>query len=174
MDSSRIERLTDKQRECLRLVYRHMQTKEIARALQLSPDGVTQRLRGAMRTLGVESRREAARILAEAESLGAYPPHVHPSRDIAASLEPATMAPSTGSEWQSGSPGGAIREEQAAFLVAPQGRKPALPLPIGGARPDDLNWLNRLAWIAAIAIGIALAFGGLVGGVDALTRLLRG
>jgi hypothetical protein len=49
-----------------------------------------------------------------------------------------------------------------------------LPLPIGGARPDDLGWLKRLAWIAGIAIGIALAFGGLVGGVDALTRLLKG
>ena len=32
--------------------------------------------------------------------------------------------------------------------------------------------LKRLAWIAGITIGIALAFGALVAGVEALTRLI--
>jgi len=174
MNADRIERLTDKQRECLRMVYRHMETKEIARVLGLSPDGVTQRIKTAMKTLGVDRRRDAARILAEAEGLAPYPRQVYTSRDIASALDPAMFGPSTGDEWQSGSSGEAMREEQAAYWAAPPTRKPALPLPIGGARPDDLGWLKRLAWIAGIAIGIALAFGGLVGGVDALTRLLRG
>ena len=37
MNADRIERLTDKQRECLRMVYRHMETKEIARAWASAP-----------------------------------------------------------------------------------------------------------------------------------------
>jgi DNA-binding CsgD family transcriptional regulator len=174
MNADRIERLTDKQRECLRMVYRHMETKEIARVLGLSPDGVTQRIKTAMKTLGVDRRRDAARILAEAEGLTPYPPHVYQPRDIASAPEPAMFRPSTEGGWRGSFSGEAMREEQAAFLVAPQSRRPALPLPIRGARPDDVAWQTRLAWIAGIAIGIALAFGGLVGGVEALTRLIRG
>jgi len=73
MNADRVKRLTEKQRECLRLVYRHMETKEIARELGLSPDGVTQRIKSAMKTLGVDRRRDAALILAEAENPNAYP-----------------------------------------------------------------------------------------------------
>src|SRR3954468_7789494 len=150
MNADRIERLTDKQRECLRLVYRHMETKEIARVLGLSPDGVTQRIKTAMRTLRVDRRRDAARILAEAEGLAPYPPHVYQPRDIAPTPEPAMMAPSTEREWRSGFSGEAMREEQAVYRVASQIRTPALPLPIRGARPNDLGWQKRLAWIAGI------------------------
>ena len=51
-----LDRLTEKQRECLRLVYAHKETKEIARILGLSPDGVNQRIKTAMRILGVLMR----------------------------------------------------------------------------------------------------------------------
>jgi hypothetical protein len=64
-----------------------------------------------------------------------------------------------------------MREEQAFFRVATPGGAPTLPLPIGTTRPGDLNWLSRLAWIAAIAIGVALAFGALVSAIEALGRL---
>ena len=67
-----------------------------------------------------------------------------------------------------------MREEQAVFMAIPSSRRSALPLPMGGARPDDVGLLKRLAWIAGIVIGIAIAFGALVGGVEALTRLIRG
>jgi DNA-binding CsgD family transcriptional regulator len=174
MNTDRIERLTDKQRECLRMVYRHMETKEIARVLGLSPDGVTQRIKTAMKTLSVDRRRDAARILAEAEGLSPYPPHVYKPRDIASIPEPAMIVASTEGERHSGFSGEAMREEQAVYWAASPARTPALPLPIRGARPNDLGWQKRLAWIAGIAIGIALAFGGLIGGVEALTRLIRG
>jgi len=174
MNADRVKRLTDKQRECLRLVFRHMETKEIARELGLSPDGVTQRIKSAMKTLGVDRRRDAALILAEAEGLTAYPRQVYQPRDVASAPEPAMLAPSTEGAWQGSSSGAAMREEQAAFVVAPQSRMPSLPSPTRGARPNDVGWQMRLAWIAGIAIGIALAFGGLVGGVEALTRLIRG
>lgn len=169
-----VARLSEGQRECLRMVYRHMETKEIARILGISPDGVTQRIKTAMRILGVDRRRDAAHILAEAEGTDSYPPLVHPPRDIAIAPEPATFAPSTEDKWHSGSSGGVMREEQAVFWTELPSRRPALPLPMRGARPDDVGWEKRLAWIAGITIGIALSFGALVAGVEALTRLIRG
>jgi DNA-binding CsgD family transcriptional regulator len=168
----RVARLSEGQRECLRMVYRHMETKEIARVLGLSPDGVTQRIKAAMRILGVDRRRDAALILAEAEGTEPYPSLVYPSRDIAIAPDPPTFTPSIEGGRPSGSSGEAMREEQAVFETAPLARRPVLPLPIGGARPDDVGILKRLAWIAGITIGIALAFGALVSGVEALTRIL--
>lgn len=88
MDDDRLERLTEGQRACLRMVLRHMSSKDIARALDISPHTVDQRLKLAMKTLGVGSRVEAARLFAAAEG---EPPHqtlVHQSPDIA-SLPPA-------------------------------------------------------------------------------------
>ena len=73
MSRERVDRLTEGQREVLRRVNRHMQTKEIARELGISPDGVTQRVKAAMRILGVNSRRDAARMLADAEGAGPLP-----------------------------------------------------------------------------------------------------
>jgi hypothetical protein len=54
------------------------------------------------------------------------------------------------------------------------GGAPTLPLPIGTTRPGDLHGLARLAWIAVIAIGVAMAFGALVSGIEALGRLTKG
>ena len=63
----RIAKLTEKQRACLRLVLMHKSSKEIARELGLQVDAVDQRIKTAMKTLGVQSRVEAARLLAETE-----------------------------------------------------------------------------------------------------------
>ena len=180
MGQDRISRLSEGQRECLRMVYRHMETKEIARTLGISPDGVAQRIKTAMRILGVNRRRDAARILAEAEGAapeGAtpYPPLVNPPWDIATAPEPATIAALfEGERRHYGEPSGrGLREEQMAYEAAiPPGTK--LPFPLREARPNDVGWAIRLAWIAAIAIGGALAFGALAAGVEALARLFRG
>jgi DNA-binding CsgD family transcriptional regulator len=67
MDS--IPRLTDGQRDCLRLVYKHMTSKDIARELGVSPHTVDMRLRTAMRVLAVASRIDAARLLIASEAL---------------------------------------------------------------------------------------------------------
>lgn len=176
MERDRVARLTEGQRECLRMVFRHMETKEIARELGISPDGVTQRIKGAMRTLDVNRRKDAARLLAEAENLEAYPPLVYPSRDIATPPEPAIMAASTEGERQYGASSvGAMREDQSAFMAAPplqtRGFRP--PLPIWGGRPSDLGSLQRLGWIFAVMLMVALTFGVFVAGFEALSRLGR-
>jgi len=52
--------LTEKQREVLELVLLHRTNKEIARALDVSPSAIEQRLASAKVRLGVESRFDAA------------------------------------------------------------------------------------------------------------------
>jgi DNA-binding CsgD family transcriptional regulator len=178
MEPDRVARLSEGQRACLRMVYRHMETKEIARILEISPDGVAQRIKTAMRILGVHRRRDAARMLAEAEGLEAatpYPSQVNPPWGIASAPEPATIAAMfEGERRQYGAPSGrGLREEQMAYEAAiPPGAR--LPFPLKEARPNDVGWGMRLAWIVSIAIGGALAFGALAAGVEALGRLFRG
>jgi DNA-binding CsgD family transcriptional regulator len=175
MDPKRIARLTEQQRACLRYVYAHLTSKEIAPLMGIEPGSVDQHIKAAMKTLGVPDRRTAARVLAEHEVLSGIQPLVYQPLDIAPPLDPGTFGPPIESGWQpSGLSGGAMREEQATFRVAMSGGAPTLPLPIGTTRPGDLNWLTRLAWIAVIAIGVALAFGALVSGIEALSRLTRG
>lgn len=174
MNRDAVARLSEGQRQCLRMVYRHMETKEIARELGISPDGVTQRIKAAMRTLGVNRRREAALLLAQAEGPEVYPPLVYPPRDIEIASDPAMLGSSTEGARQREHSGEALREEQAVFTTAIPSRSPTLPLAIGRTRPDDLGLLGRLTWIAVITIGIALAFGALVAGVQGLTQLIWG
>jgi len=69
MSDERIVKLTERQRECLRLVLKHYTSKEMARELGVGVDAIDQRLKGAMKKLGVASRLEAARILATHEGL---------------------------------------------------------------------------------------------------------
>jgi DNA-binding CsgD family transcriptional regulator len=175
MDSKRIARLTEQQRACLRFVYAHLTSKEIAPLLGIEPGSVDQHIKAAMRTLGVSDRRTAARIFAEHEARHDAQPLVYQPLDIASPTDPGTFGPPIESGWHSsGLSGGAMREQQASFRVATSGGAPTLPLPIGTTRPGDLNWLTRLAWIAAIAIGVALAFGALVSAIEALGRLTQG
>ena len=176
MNRDPVSRLTEGQRAVLRMVDRHMETKEIARALGLSPDGVNQRIKAAMRTLGVNKRRDAALMLAEAEAAAPYPPLVYPPLDIADGPGSAAFASSAESGRKPAPlPAGAMREEQAAFGAAPplRPRRIRLPLPVRGGRPDDLTALQRLGWILGAVLLIAFAFGVFLAGMEALSRLGR-
>jgi DNA-binding CsgD family transcriptional regulator len=82
MDGDRLARVNEGQRACLRLVLQHQSSKDIARALGISPHTVDQRIRFAMKSLGVANRVEAARLLAAAEAGTAYQPLIHQSPDI--------------------------------------------------------------------------------------------
>ena len=174
MDPERIDRLTEQQRICLRHVYAHLTSKEIAPLMGIEPGSVDQHIKAAMRVLGVGERRAAARLLAEHERPTASRPLVYQPSDIAIPTYPATFEPSSESKRHNGFADRPVREEQAAFTAAAPARTSLLPLPFGGARPNDLGWLTRLAWIVGIAIGIALAFGALISGIEALVRLAAG
>ncbi len=145
METERLDRLTEQQRACLRMVYRHMTSKEIAPRLGIEPGSVDQHIKAAMRVLGVGERRTAARMLAEYEGTAA------PGEELA------------------------MREEQADFEAEPMtpSRKFQPPLPIWGGKPSDLGPLRRLAWIFAIMLMIALSFGVFLAGLEALSRVGR-
>jgi DNA-binding CsgD family transcriptional regulator len=179
MEPDRIEKLTEAQRICLRMVLMHLSSKDIARELGISPHTVDQRLRMAIQALGVANRFEAARVLARYENQAPYQSAVYQSPHIAPAPVHATVGVSDihgvrqGDEAYQGS---AVREEQIAF------RTPAfaavtgsafvnLPIPTPGRERNDLNIAQRLGWIVAIAVASALAFGGLLAGLDALKRL---
>jgi DNA-binding CsgD family transcriptional regulator len=150
MDSDRLERLTEQQRVCLRLVFAHMTSKEIAPHLGIEPGSVDQHIKTAMRTLGVGDRRAAARLLAKYEGKAGAP-----AVDFASS-RPSEMA---------------MQEEQAGYDAPPPPQAPKVPLPIWGGKPSDLSPLRRLAWIFAIMLMIALTFGVFLAGLEALSRL---
>ena len=174
MDTNRISRLTEQQRACLRYVYAHLTSKEIAPLMGIEPGSVDQHIKAAMRTLGVGDRRTAARILAEHEVRDDSPAVLCPPPNPGSPTDPYNFVPPIVSGWQPhDSAGGSMREEQAFFRVATPTGSPTFPLPIGSSKPGDLNWATRLMWIAIIAIGVALAFGALVSAIEALGRLTQ-
>src|SRR5580704_6162484 len=70
---ARIEVLTTRERDCLRLVLDQLSSKEIGRALGISPTSVDTHVRRAREKLGVDDRYTAAQLLAAWERDGAVP-----------------------------------------------------------------------------------------------------
>lgn len=173
MEPERLARLTDQQRTCLRHVYAHMTSKEIAPLLGIEPGSVDQHIKAAMRLLDVPDRRTAAILLAEHEQRAPSRPLVYQSLGVASAPDPVTFVQSneSGRQPYGGSSGEAMREDQALFRASAPIRTPTLPLPIGGARPDDLTPLRRVGWIFSIMLLIALTFGVFLAGLEALSRL---
>ncbi len=63
MDSGAIQRLTDRQKDCLRLVAQGYTSKEIGRVLDLSPSTIDNHILTAVQSMSASSRGEAARSL---------------------------------------------------------------------------------------------------------------
>lgn len=175
MDGDRLAKLTEGQKACLRGVLRHMSSKDIARELDISPHTVDQRLRLAMRALGAGSRVQAAFMLARVEGVPEYQPSAYQSLHIDPAPVQRTVPPTTYERQDSKQQLERVMENQAAFqAVLPLPRQELrLPLTRGGAQPHDLGPLQRLGWIAVIAIASALAFGALLAGLEALAQLGR-
>ena len=172
-DKHSIDLLTAGQRDCLRLVYQHKSSKEIARELDISPHTVDQRLRVAMRKLGVESRKKAAVMLARASEEPVYQSLIYQFPEIAA----ATPAPHDHTRNERAKADGArfdhvLREEQQPFAVFSDAQ-PAdsrFSLPGWGDRDNDLTILEKLAWIVGISFAAALSYGAIISGLEALSR----
>lgn len=177
MQDHRVTKLTEGQRECLRRVLLHMTSKDIARELGISPHTVDQRLRVALRTLGVGSRIEAARLLAAHE--GSEPilyqppayqsPVVAPEPDVGC-LDPATAGERYVFEHEHGQD---ARERQLTYQAFVPDTRQALPLPFptSADAENQLSSWQRIGWIAAIAVSSALAFGAVLAGLEALASL---
>lgn len=189
--------LTEGQRDCLRLVYRHMTSKDIARALGVSPHTVDMRLRTAMRTLSVASRIDAARLLVSSEAASAaYQPLIYQAPDVASDASPTIIEGPASTESDEnairdtdprirpvvGPPaGGPPRPAGASplfFTDQPQAAsdQPRNEAPLVGSVPwgprNDLSVAARLLWIFMIAIGSALGFGAILSALEALKHLV--
>ena len=170
---ARVARLSAGQLDCLRLVNEHLNSKEIAAELDISPHTVDQRIRGALHVLGVERRSQAARIVAHHS--GPYQRLIHQSpyieaSDLSGHPEAAVRTQIRHAD-RAGEAGGAgFRTEQRAVAFAP-----SLPLPFA-TRSNPRNEMTvgqRLFWIAMIAIGAAFSAGMYLAGLESLARLLK-
>ena len=178
-DAGPVERLSEGQKEVLRLVAAHHSSKEIASILDISPHTVDQRVRQCLSALGVTRRQQAARLLAEAEAPPGEDPYqrlIHQSPHLAEALIPAETEAAVGHEirhtGRAGSSGAAasISEQDATE------RRFSLPLPFATRdRPHNVMGVGtRLMWIVLIAIGASFSAGMYMAGLESLSRFLAG
>ena len=168
-----IDLLSAGQRDCLRLVYQHKSSKEIARELDISPHTVDQRLRVAMRKLGVNNRKKAALMFATASDDTVYQSLRYQSPQIAAAIStPHDRTRNDQARNRGGKVEHVLREQQQPYAVfsdaKPSGSRFSLP-GLGG-RANDLTILEKLAWIVGISFAAALSYGAIISGLEALSR----
>lgn len=176
--TARMARLTAGQLDCLRLVDRHLSSKEIAAELKISPHTVDQRVRQALATLGVERRSQAARLVAQhlGPHEGEYQRLIHQSPYIPAETE--TDQPEATVSNQIRHAGRAGKVGDAGFLTEqrPASFRSSLQPPFA-TRSNPRNEMSagqRLFWVATIAIGSAFSAGMYLAGLESLARLLKG
>ena len=171
--AQRVARLTAGQLDCLRLVDQHLSSKEIGTELGISPHTVDQRIRQSLATLGVDTRKHAARIVAQYS--GPYQRLIHQSPYIPAGAQPGQPEAAVSNQIRhadrAGEAGG------AGFLTEqrPASFRSSLPLPFA-TRSNPRNEMSvgqRLFWIVTIAIGAAFSAGMYLAGLESLARLLK-
>ena len=171
--AERVARLTPGQLDCLRLVDQHLNSKEIAAELGISPHTVDQRIRQSLQILGVERRAQAARIVSQYseqyQRLIHQSPYIeahgiqgHPRAAVSHQIRHADRAGGAGG------PGFITEQRPASFW-------PSLQPPFA-TRSNPRNEMSvgqRLFWIVAIAIGAAFSAGMYLAGLESLARLLK-
>lgn len=146
MLDDRVAKLSDVQKQCLRLAAEGRSSKEIAPLVGLTHQTVDQYLHRARQTMGAANRREAARILAEIESSTPF--------------KGFELKPNAVAELEIPGNSGASTEQEKS----PAG---LLGLPPVGGRPNDLNRAQRLIAISKIALFLMIC-------VLAMTLLVKG
>jgi DNA-binding CsgD family transcriptional regulator len=165
-----IEKLSDAQRECLRLVNVHLTSKEIALRLDVSRHTVDQRIDLACEKLGVSTRKEAARLFA------AYDPIIYEPLDIADVATDASAFPDLEyRETNSANVADYILRDTAR-LSSTDGfadlQPIALPLPRKRGDANALSIKARLIWAALICSGGIMISGALIAALETLGRIL--
>lgn len=166
-------KLTARQRDCLRLVLHHKQSKEIGRELGISPMTVDNHFRSAIQTLGVSSRLEAARMLARYEAESASQRLTSQPQPVASPPQNPIMAASTEGGDGPGEIASTLREDQVPYRTYRETGLTDFPLPIPtkGKPRNDLTLAQRLFWIAMLIFGMGLGVGALLSGFAALANI---
>ncbi|USI73181.1 sigma factor-like helix-turn-helix DNA-binding protein [Sphingomonas morindae] len=162
MNTNRTDRLTERQKQCLRLLYAHYKPGEIATRLGISTDRVNQLLKAARERLEVSRSIDAARILHEAE---ADPSHIMGAQPVGVAAPPRRDEDSTVFAEPAGRQADiALREEHAPYQALSAPRSSELPLPVPTRRRpfNELIWYQRAAWGLAIALGATVLAGAMV------------
>jgi DNA-binding CsgD family transcriptional regulator len=139
MGDETIARLTERQKDCLRLVANGYTSKEIGRQLGLSPSTVDNHILTATQTIGAASRAEAGRLLVSSEARQKLP------RETPDLAEPDVSAFSSSSA--------------ATSTLSIFGRKMWTLPPVGGFK-NDLDRPTRATRIFQVAVA---GFGTVVG-----------
>jgi DNA-binding CsgD family transcriptional regulator len=172
--AERVAKLSSGQLACLQLVDQHLSSKEIAQELGISSHTVDQRVRGALHTLGVERRAQAARLVAYAagpyQRLIHQSPHIErgapigePRGAVSFQIRHADRAGGTGHS-------GFDTEQRSGQIWS------SLPLPFA-TRSNPRNEMSvglRLLWIVLIAIGATFSAGMYLAGLESLSRMING
>ncbi|KKC25975.1 helix-turn-helix domain-containing protein [Sphingomonas sp. SRS2] len=175
MNAEPIAKLTDSQRAYLRLVFAHQSSKQIAQTFHISAHTVDKRLKEAMRILGVNSRIEAARILASAEGDPSHRELGPQSPDLAETpaFRPSFPTGGNGNDMGTASSGVTLREDLAGYGASYlEDRGLPLPFPTHVRPSNTLSILQRAGWMIGLIIGLAIATGILLSGLTALSTLL--
>ena len=166
-----VDKLSDRQLDCLRLVAQNLSSKEIAVELGISSHTVDQRIRGALQILGVERRAQAARIVTEAA--GPYQRLIHQSPYIAAvpaidQQEGAISHQIRHADRAGGAGETGLLTEQSSQLRSPL----VLPFATRSNPRNEMSVGLRLAWIIGIAMGATFSAGMFLAGLESLSRML--
>jgi len=172
--AERVARLSQGQMDCLRLVNEHLSSKEIAGLLGLSPHTVDQRIRGALHTLGVERRTQAARLVAKYSS--DYQRLIHQSPYIETRSGSGDENGAVSNQIRHAGRAGEIRG-RPNFQTEQRSGQPwsSLQLPFA-TRSNPRNEMSvgqKLLWIVVISIGAAFSAGMYLAGLESLARLMR-
>lgn len=162
MQHNKLESLTEKEREALRLVNRRLTSKEIAPMLGIRPDAVDARIKNATRKLGLPDRGKAAMLLADYEDAETYHRQVCRSPEMAVQPEFATFAGPTAH---------VAREVQEPFTISKPAVTGVTPVSPEERKRNELGTWQRVAVIAAVAIGTIVAIGVLVSALNGLVQL---
>ncbi len=170
-------RLSEKEIVCLRGVAGLKSSKAIARDLGISSHTVDARLKRAIAKLDAADRFEAARNYQASEKM--TDPADPGVRTLAYQAPDVPETPGYPPQ-ASSSPDGVRNDEGSttrlrdnAFAADWTHRSSYFPVPSYRGERNGLTGLQRLGWIVAIAVGSVVIFGGLMGGLSALSTLFN-
>ena len=168
-------RLSEKEIDCLRGVAELKSSKAIARELGVSSHTVDARLKRAIAKLAAADRFEAARIFQASEepqdsAQAVVRTLVYQAPDVPRAPGHSPQASPSPDEVRNDE-GSANRLRDNAFAADWTRRSSYFPIPAYRGERNGLTGLQRLGWIVAIAVGSVVIFGGLMGGLSALSTL---
>lgn len=178
LPEARIARLSEGQLDCLILVDQHLSSKEIAVRLGISSHTVDQRIRQALGKLCVDTRGEAARLVAAHASLDAvrtaYQRLIHQSPHIEPRPLPLHQQEAVSHQIRHADRAGEAGKSAVFTEQSTDHRRSSLPLPFA-TRNQPRNEMSvglRLMWIVLIAMGATFSAGMYLAGLESLSRML--